>query len=369
MLRPFLLMMLATCFCACDLARPSDDEAPPPPNPHVVAAAMRVGLVVQRPDRRREVLDPATGTAIPLAGPDGAALTWLLPVGGGEHFLARTATGLMRGRVGESIAFEPAPLPTDASEPRVSASDASIETLVVDRAGSAEYGVVYDVFRRPTASTGPTIELAYPGGASVASDGTAIVVSGTPMPCPNLSRCPMFLWRVDDAGVLARIPTREDRAAYKPQILDEDGQRWLVYQTTANDDSPECAASLNRCRHDIVRRRFPDGAEEVIARGAVAFAAGPAGRRAWMTHDSADCSDVTCSTMRLHVIDRVVGDRVVDERAGSVLPTAFSPDGYWLAYRDRVADEIRIVHLGTFGVRTLGSGAPIGWVRLPAAAG
>lgn len=364
--RSISILALAICSLGCDLE--SDDDAPPPPTPHAVApsvATARFGVVVQRPDRRREVLDPADGTVISLTGPGGAALTWILPLPRGDQLLATTASGVLRGRVGESIAWEPAPISSGTTPPRVSASDASADTLVLDRAGAAEYGVVYELSRG--ASTVPLVEVAYPGGASVSADGAAIVVSGTPMPCPDLRRCPVLLWRVDEAGALARVPTREDRAAYKPQILDEDGQRWLVYQTTANDDSPECAGNLNRCRHDIVRRRFPDGPEELVARGAIAFAAGPVGRRAWLTPDSAECVDITCPTMRLHLIDRVVGDRVIDERAGSVMPLAFSPDGTWLAYRDRAADEIRVVHLGTLAIRGLGAGAPIGWIRLPGA--
>ncbi len=303
------------------------------------------------------LVDPATRASTPiLAGRD--VESWVVPIGDGRSFFLAQDGRIARATMGDDVAVSLESAPMYGA---VIASDTAGDTVVFEKRVPQALAATMSIYRRGQPEPIELHRFAFSGGAAVSSDGRDVVISGVEEPCDNPHRCPISLFRVGADNQLVRIPTRDDRAAYKPQLIDDGGTRWLVYQTTAHDESPECARDTNKCQHDIVRRRFPDGAEETIATHAIAFAQGPNGRRAWLSHDNPDCDTMLCPK-RLHVVDES-GDHVIDERAFWLLPTAFSPDGRYLAYSAREPDNAaKLVSLEDMTVTAIGAGIPRAWL-------
>ncbi len=223
----------------------------------------------------------------------------------------------------------------------------------------------------------------YFGGGELAGDGRSSLISGTPTSCTatGLAACPMELWRAtlgegaEDAKldpIRAGIPG----AYYQPRfyrghgVLGGDGG--IVYQTTANDTSPDCLANLNTCRHDIVYLPGGDATAtpEIVRKGGFGATFAPGGDRlAFLTLDEPEskCSKLPCFTNSLFVGDFTTRkfDRVVLAGVSILTNHAFSPDGEWLVFRGGkdVKDEHTIVCSADGKLcRGLGEGTPQGFL-------
>ena len=258
----------------------------------------------------------------------------------------------------------------DGSAVLLSDNDATTktETLSLMRTNGASKAIELMKFR-------------YYAGGELSSDGRVALLSGTPVSCatPPLASCPMELWRATIDGESAKlepISIGGSSARYQPRFYRDGGllggSTGVVFQTTENDGSPECAKDLNACRHDIVLLSDRDLAAtpQLLRKGGFGPSLSPRGDRlAFLSIDDPDtkCTKLPCLTTSLYVGDVEGGafQRIVAAGVSMLSNHAWSPDGAWLAFRgppEPKESYAKVCRADGTQCRTLGEGYPQGWI-------
>jgi len=361
-------MAVPLVLAACGGAPPPRVEAPPPAAPPPAPAVRYRALVI---DDTVYAIDPETGAEAALpAFADGTRPTWILALPGGESFFVDRGDAIVRGDAGDPVTYrEPSALAGLPERASLAAADPEGRTLLLQRELDDEYRVRFEVVR-PDGTRTALHEVAYSGEAAVSAGGAYAAVSGIPSDCPVLHECQFDIWWIDlrDPGAsLQRLIGREDRSYYKPRFAQRGGETWLVYQSTAADGSSACDGNVNECRHDLYRRRFPDGRDERMQPFALTFAPGPDEGYAFLGHarcgNMPDCHD---NGYTLRYVAPGAEPRVVTETATILLPNAVSPDGRHALYIDTLRDrQTCVIDLESGQVRVCREGSPRGWLRVP----
>jgi len=212
------------------------------------------------------------------------------------------------------------------------------------------------------------LTLRYHAGGDVAQQGGRALVSGVPATCTEswIGRCPMRVFTLDLASVGAGV--REipggAYADYQPRFgatLDT-----IVYQTTANDRSPQCATNINACRHDLVTRDFwARTPPRPLRAGGLAWASAANGKtELFLSH--ATCRRLPCDRLVLYASRDGGAHKPIARDVANFAERWVSADGSHTAYVRNATNALdtHIVATDGTGDVALGDVMPLGWLRV-----